>query len=235
LPKWRKSTTGSSPIKFPSRAASPLRGSWKRPARHEHAPRLCRMWDRRESLADFGGAFATGSHLAGSRPGAGRTIDSGGAARLAERFTEGLIADAWLAPTRTSLAGTKRQPCRNGRLVQGAWPCRRGLRRHAWLAALALIRSPLPFARRNLFTHRGVALEAAGGRPSSPGTKSAARTAERQRRFRKRRQRELAELRSLMRSAGHKSTRSLSHRTRERSAEPAVRFVRRDAFEVKSC
>jgi len=52
---------------------------------------------------------------------------------MAERFTEGLIADAWLAAYAELLAGTTRQPVPEWRLVQGAWPCRRGLPRHAWL------------------------------------------------------------------------------------------------------
>jgi len=46
------------------------------------------------------------------------------------------------------------------------------------------------------------------GRPVKSWDEKRRANAERQRRFRKRRQRELAELRSLMRSAGHKSTRS---------------------------
>jgi len=80
------------------------------------------------SLADFGRSFRDWLHtLRGfsSRAQVVRSIQE--AARLAERFTEGLIADAWLAAYAELLAGTTRQPVPEWAFGQGAWPCRRGL------------------------------------------------------------------------------------------------------------
>jgi hypothetical protein len=68
------------------------------------------------------------------------------------------------------------------------------------LRALALIQSPLPFKRRNLFTPSvELPLRLRVGRPVKSLDEKRRTNADRQRRFRKRRQRELAELRSLKR------------------------------------
>ena len=67
------------------------------------------------------------------------------------------------------------------------------------LRALALIQSPLPFKRRNLFTPSvELPLRLRAGRPVKSLDEKRRTNADRQRRFRKRRQRELAELRSLI-------------------------------------
>ncbi len=163
-----------------------------------------------DSLADFGRSFRDWLHtLRGfsSRAQVVRSFQEE-PPRLAERFTEGLIADAWLAAYAELLAGKTRQPVPEwafgpGRVALSPWFAddTPGLR------ALALIRSPLPFKRRNLFTPSvELPLRLRAGRPVKSWEEKRRANAERQRRFRQRRKRELAELRSLRRSAGHKST-----------------------------
>jgi hypothetical protein len=162
-----------------------------------------------DSLADFGRSFRDWLHtLRGfsSRAQVAQSIQAE-PPRLAERFTEGLVADAWLAAYAELLAGKTRQPVPEwafgpGRVAPLPWFAddTPGLR------ALALIQSPLPFKRRNLFTPSvELPLRLRAGRPVKSLDEKRRANANRQRRFRKRRQRELAELRSLMRSAGHKS------------------------------
>ena len=156
-----------------------------------------------DSLDDFGRNFRDWLHtLRGfsSRIQVARAIH-GEPPRLAERFSEGLVADAWLAAYAELLAGKTGQPVPEwafgaGRVARSPWFAddTPGLR------ALALIQSPLPFKRRNLFTPSvELPLRLRAGRPGKSLDEKRRTNADRQRRFRKRRRRELAELRSLKR------------------------------------
>ena len=156
-----------------------------------------------DSLADFGRTFRDWLHtLRGfsSRAQVARAIQAE-PTRLAKRFAEGGIADAWLAAYAELLAGSTRQP-----VPEWAFGAER-VAPSPWFAddtpglrALALIQSPLPFKRRNLFTPSvELPLKLRAGRPVKSSDEKRRRNAERQRRFRRRRKRELAELRSLKR------------------------------------
>jgi hypothetical protein len=156
-----------------------------------------------DSLADFGRSFRDWLHtLRGfsSRAQVARAIQ-GEPTRLVNRFPEGVVADAWLAAYAELLAGKTRQP-----VPEWAFSPRR-VAPSPWfgddtpgLRALALIHSPLPFKRRNLFTPSvELPLRLRAGRPVKSLDEKRRTNADRQRRFRKRRQRELAELRSLKR------------------------------------
>ena len=71
------------------------------------------------------------------------------------------------------------------------------------LRALALARSPLAFKRRNIFTPAvDLPLRLRAGRPAKSPEEKRRVNAERQRRFRKARQRELIALRKLARKHG---------------------------------
>jgi hypothetical protein len=154
-----------------------------------------------DSLTDFGRSFRDWLHtLRGfsSRAQVAQSIQ-GEPPRLAKRFTEGLVADAWLAAYAELLAGKTRQPVPEwafgpGRVASSPWFADDA----PSLRALALIQSPLPFKRRNLFTPSvELPLRLRAGRPVKSLDEKRRTNADRQRRFRKRRQRELAELRSL--------------------------------------
>jgi hypothetical protein len=156
------------------------------------------------SLSDFGRSFRDWLHtLRGfsSRAQVAGAIQ-GEPARLAERFSEGVVADAWLAAYAELLAGKTRQPAPKwafdpGRVAPSPWFAddTPGLR------VLALIQSPLSFKRRNLFTPSvELPLRLRAGRPVKSMDEKRRANADRQRRFRKRRQRELAELRLLKRT-----------------------------------
>ena len=162
-----------------------------------------------DSLADFGRSFRDWLHaLRGfsSRAQVAQSIQKE-PPRLAERFTEGSIADAWLAAYAELLAGKTQQAVPDWafdpqRVTPQPWFAEEA----PALRSLALVRSPLPFKRRNLFTPSvELPLRLRAGRPVKSQEEKRRASAERQRRFRERRQRELVQLRSLVRSAGHKS------------------------------
>ena len=158
-----------------------------------------------DSLADFGRTFRDWLHSLArftSRAQVAAAIQAG-PEPLAERFTDGAVADAWLAAYAELLAAKTHQ-----RAPEWAFDSRR-VAPEPWFAedapalrALALARSPLPFKRRNLFTPAvELPLRLRAGRPAVSEEQKRRANAERQRRFRERRQQELAHLRELARAA----------------------------------
>jgi hypothetical protein len=158
-----------------------------------------------DSLADFGRSFRDWLHTLArftSRAQVASAIQAE-PPPLAERFADGVVADAWLAAYAELLAAKTRQPP-----PEWAFDPRR-VAAAPWFAedapalrALALARSPLPFKRRNLFTPSvELPLRLRAGRPAVCEEQKRRANAERQRRFRERRQRELAHLRALVRTA----------------------------------
>lgn len=126
--------------------------------------------------------------------------------RLAEKFPQGRVADAWLAAYAEHLAGKVGQPA-------PAWafaPDRvatepsfdEGTESPA-LRTLALAHAPLAFKRRNIFTPSvDLPLRLRAGRPVKPEEEKRKTNAERQRRFRQARLLELTALRKLARKSG---------------------------------
>jgi hypothetical protein len=156
-----------------------------------------------DSLADFGRALRDWLHTLrrfSSRAQVGAAIRAE-PPRLAERFADGVIADAYLAAYAELLAARTRQPQPDWAFEPhriAPWP---------WFAeeapavrALALAHSPLPFKRRNLFTRAvELPLQLRRGRPWKSAVEKRRANAERQRRFRQRRRGELIQLRALAR------------------------------------
>lgn len=158
-----------------------------------------------DSLADFGRTFRDWLHTLArftSRAQVASAIQAG-PAPLTERFADGAVADAWLAAYAELLAAKTRQPPPEWafdpkRVTPAPWFAEDA----PALRALALVRSPLPFKRRNLFTTTvELPLGLRAGRPAVSEEQKRRANAERQRRFRERRQRELARLRELARTA----------------------------------
>ena len=158
-----------------------------------------------ETLADFGRTLRDWLHelrRASSRGLAAAAI-SAEPPRLAEKFPQGQVADAWLAAYAEHLAGKVGQPA-------PAWafaPDRvapepsfdEGTESPA-LRALALAHAPPAFKRRNIFTPAvDLPLRLRAGRPGKPAEEKRKTNAERQRRFRQARQLELSQLRKLAR------------------------------------
>lgn len=122
---------------------------------------------------------------------------------LRDRFAEGAVADAWLGAYAEHLSQ------KLGRAAP-AWAFARervladpafdeGSKSPA-LRALAVTRSPAAFKRRNIFTPAvDLPLRLRAGRPAKSPEEKRKTNAERQRRFRKARQEELARLRALAR------------------------------------
>lgn len=160
------------------------------------------------SLAEFGLHLRDWLHelrRASSRPQAAAAIAEE-PPRLARKFPQGQVADAWLGAYAEHLAG------------------KLGVAAPAWafaperiaaeplfdedgdtpaLRALALARSPLAFKRRNIFTPAvDLPLRLRAGRPAKTIEEKRRVNAERQRRFRKARQLELIALRKLARKHG---------------------------------
>lgn len=157
-----------------------------------------------DSLADFGRTFRDWLHTLArfsSRAQVAAAIQAE-PARLAGRFADGAVADAWLAAYAELLAAKTRQPPPRwafdpGRVAPAPWfadetPA---------LRALALLASPLPFKRRNLFTPSvELPLQLRAGRPTVSEEQKRRVNAGRQRRFRERRKQELDRLRALARA-----------------------------------
>lgn len=122
--------------------------------------------------------------------------------RLRDRFPEGRIADAWVAAYAEHLAGkigvvppewafARWRISEDPLFDEGSTPA---------LRDLALIRAPLAFKRRNIFTHAvDLPLALRAGRPTKSAEEKRRANAERQRRFREKRRAELAALRKLVR------------------------------------
>ena len=159
---------------------------------------------RSESLGDFGRHLRDWLHelrRASSRTQAAATITEE-PPRLRDKFPQGHIADAWLAAYAEHLAGkigtaapewafapwrTSDDPV----FDEGSTPT---------LRTLALVRAPLAFKRRNIFTPSvDLPLALRAGRPAKSAEEKREANAERQRRFREVRRDELMALRKLAR------------------------------------
>ena len=154
------------------------------------------------SLEDFGRHFRDWLHEIrrhSSRPQLAAAVREE-PPRLAARFAQGGVADAWLAAYAEHLAG------RIGRPVP-VWANQRGrVSSEPWFATdptsarlrlLALRDSPAAFKKRNLFTPAvDLPLALRAGRPVKSAEEKRRTNAERQRRFRVRRRAELKKLRA---------------------------------------
>jgi hypothetical protein len=123
--------------------------------------------------------------------------------RLRDKFLEGYVADAWLAAYAEHVAGKigtapPSWAFKSWRIAKdpifdegGTAPA---------LRILALVRAPLAFKRRNIFTPSvELPLSLRAGRPTKSADEKRRTNAERQRRFRKARLDELAALRKVAR------------------------------------
>jgi hypothetical protein len=159
---------------------------------------------RSDSIEDFGRYLRDWLHelrRASSRPQAALTITEE-PPRLRDKFPQGQVADAWLAAYAEHLAGklgiiapewafapwrTSDDPI----FDDGSTPT---------LRTLALLRAPLAFKRRNIFTPSvDLPFALRAGRPAKSAEEKRTTNAERQRRFREMRRAELAALRKLAR------------------------------------
>lgn len=163
---------------------------------------LAEIAERTESLEDFGRHFRDWLHEIrrhSSRPQLEAAVQAE-PPRLAGRFAQGKVADAWLAAYAEHLAG------RIGRPVP-AWTLKRGrVASEPWFAAdearprlrlIALRDSPVAFKKRNLFTATvDLPLALRAGRPVKSAEEKRRNNVERQRRFREKRLAELKQLRA---------------------------------------
>lgn len=159
---------------------------------------------RSDSIEDFGRYLRDWLHelrRASSRQQAKAAI-ADEPPRLREKFPQGQVADAWLGAYAEHLAGklgtiapewafapwrTSDDPI----FDDGSTPT---------LRTLALLRAPLAFKRRNIFTPSvDLPLALRAGRPAKSAEEKRTTNAERQRRFREARRAELAALRKLAR------------------------------------
>jgi hypothetical protein len=166
---------------------------------------LTEVAQQSESLGDFGRNLRDWlHHLRGlsSRTQAAATIAA--LPLLRKRFAEGDVADAWLAAYAEHLAA-------KAGIDAPAWAFRpvRFLQAASFdetvstptLRALALVQSPLAFKRRNLFTPAvDLPFALRAGRPAKTAEEKRRNNAERQRRFRAARKKELALLRRMTRA-----------------------------------
>jgi len=122
---------------------------------------------------------------------------------LRDKFAEGNVADAWLASYAEHLAGKVQRPA-----PAWAFTSRRIATDPVFdegansptLRSLALAKSPLAFKRRNIFTPSvDLPLRLRAGRPTKSPDDKRKNNAERQRRFRAARLKELKALRKLAR------------------------------------
>jgi len=158
--------------------------------------------ERSDSLGDFGRHLRDWLHelrRVSSRTQAAATITDE-PPRLRDKFLQGGVADAWLAAYAEHLAGkigaatpewafapwrTSDDPI----FDEGSTPT---------LRTLALVRAPLAFKRRNIFTPSvDLPLALRAGRPTKSAEEKRKTNAERQRRFRETRRDALAALRKL--------------------------------------
>jgi hypothetical protein len=156
-----------------------------------------------DSLETFGRLFQDWLHVVrtfSSRTQLERAIQEE-PRRLTRAFSEGKVADAWLAASAEYAA-------QRAGLSYPAWTAGR-VAPEPWFAvgndprARALRDSPGPFKARNLFTPGvDLPLRLRAGRPRKPLAELRAANAERQRRFREKRQAELQQLRALARKRG---------------------------------
>ena len=157
------------------------------------------------SLADFGRHLRDWLHelrRASSRPQAAAAV-ADEPPRLAEKFSGGDVADAWLDAYAEHLAGKLDVAPPEWAFAPeriAAEPLFDEGGDTPALRALALARSPLAFKRRNIFTPSvDLPLRLRAGRPAKSPEEKRRGNAERQRRFRQARQLELTVLRKLAR------------------------------------
>ena len=157
---------------------------------------LAEIADRAESLEDFGRHFRDWLHEIrrhSSRPQLAAVV-AAEPRRLAARFAQGAVADAWLAAYAEHLAA------RIGRPVPAWAEARHRVSAEPWFATdiaspklrlIALRDSPVAFKKRNLFTPAvDLPLALRAGRPVKSAEEKRRNNAERQRRFRARRREE---------------------------------------------
>ena len=161
--------------------------------------------ERSESLADFGRHLRDWLHelrLVSSRPLASVAIAEE-PPRLNRKFTQGEIADAWLAAYAeyTALKADLQPPT-------WVFAASRQLKEPSFndpnespkLRLLALSQSPLPFKRRNIYTPSvDLPLSLRAGRPRKSAAEKRQTNADRQRRFREKRAAEFKALRKVLR------------------------------------
>jgi hypothetical protein len=166
---------------------------------------LAAVAQRSESLADFGRNLRDWLHYlrgVSSRIQAAAAI-AAEPPLLRKKFAQGEVADTWLAAYAEHVATAARIPAPAwafGPVRFLADPSFDETGASPALRALALLHSPLAFKRRNLFTPAvDLPLALRAGRPTKPAEELRRNNAERQRRFRAARKRELALLRRLTR------------------------------------
>lgn len=160
--------------------------------------------ERSDSLEEFGRHFQDWLHVVrtfSSRPQAEAAI-ADEPPRLARRFAQGRVADAWLAAYAELVAtqiALSVPVWTEGRVSPEPWFAVAGTDTRSRL--LALRDSPAPFKSRNLYTPAvDLPLTLAAGRPAKTADELRRANAERQRRFRLRRRQELRRLRRMERS-----------------------------------
>lgn len=157
---------------------------------------------RSDSIEDFGRHLRDWLHelrRASSRPQAMLAITEE-PPRLHDKFPQGLVADAWLGAYAEHLAGKLGMSAPEWAFApwrisddpifdEGST---------AALRILALVRAPLAFKRRNIFTPSvDLPVTLRAGRPTKSSEEKRQANAERQRRFREKRRTELVVLRKL--------------------------------------
>ncbi len=161
--------------------------------------------EQSESLADFGRHLRDWLHelrLVSSRPLAAVAVAEE-PPRLSRKFSQGEVADAWLAAYAEHLAVKAgiRPPnwvFASSRVL--AEPSFNDKNESLRLRALALTHAPLAFKRRNIYTPSvDLPLSLHAGRPRKSADEKRQANAERQRRFREKRAAELKVLRKLSR------------------------------------
>jgi hypothetical protein len=154
---------------------------------------------RSDSIEEFGRHFQDWLHAVrgfSSRPQVELALQEA-PARLARKFKDGVVADAWLAAYADYAAAKIGRPAPawvNGRVSPEPWfAVGTGTRER--LAALR--DSPQPFKARNLYTPSvDLPLALAAGRPAKPVEELRRANAERQRRFREKRREEWQRLKT---------------------------------------
>ncbi len=121
---------------------------------------------------------------------------------LRDRFAEGVVADAWLGAYAEHLSQKLGRPAPTWAFVSErilADPAFDEGAESPVLRILAVTRSSAAFKRRNIFTPSvDLPLRLRAGRPTKSPEEKRKKNAERQKRFRKARQEELARLRELV-------------------------------------
>ena len=161
--------------------------------------------ERSESLADFGRHLRDWLHelrLVSSRPLAAVAVAEE-PPRLRGKFIQGEIADAWLAAYAEHLAVNAGIQPPNWAFASSrilAEPSFSEEYESPKLRAVSLAHAPLAFKRRNIYTPSvDLPLSLRAGRPRKSADEKRRANAERQRRFRKKREAEFKALHALVR------------------------------------